>query len=358
VGLTANYDDISKYAEIVVKKPTRLLTSGQSPTYQMSRDVFDNPTNIDSICVYYGGIYGIPPNFLKGQMLKEAGKMDLPGGEKGFAPSYRYEPFTIQLSKSWKKDPRYNGGLWVVDPNRTSREMGTGKEVPIHQNVQDMPYPRSPETVWDILCDHSELVNVGSDKSHRVYGKRLPSGKMIFPNQYEEINEKYIKFLNASKKYNDFLNVNGAIASLFSRKSKEEIAREKMIEYLRDKWNKGAKNMVAQTRLASSYGLLQMLYSTAVEAKEMSYPSKDPNISPEDFNVTDTNMTYCLKYMKKLLQKYLTTTVEGNGNWPHGFEYWFKDYIWPIWNTNEAFPGGSYAKDVYSNSQRFKPQNQ
>jgi hypothetical protein len=324
----------------------------------MSRDVFDNPTNIDSICVYYGGIYGIPPNFLKGQMLKEAGKMDLPGGEKGFAPSYRYEPFTIQLSKSWKKDPRYNGGLWVVDPNRTSREMGTGKEVPIHQNVQDMPYPRSPETVWDILCDHSELVNVGSDKSHRVYGKRLPSGKMIFPNQYEEINEKYIKFLNASKKYNDFLNVNGAIASLFSRKSKEEIAREKMIEYLRDKWNKGAKNMVAQTRLASSYGLLQMLYSTAVEAKEMSYPSKDPNISPEDFNVTDTNMTYCLKYMKKLLQKYLTTTVEGNGNWPHGFEYWFKDYIWPIWNTNEAFPGGSYAKDVYSNSQRFKPQNQ
>lgn len=109
--------------------------------------------------------------------------------------------------------------------------MGTGKDVPIHQNVQDMPYPRSPKTVWDILYDNSELVNIGTSEEHRVYGKRLPSGKMVFPSQYQEINENY----------SEFLNVNGALAALFSSKSKYEIAREKMIEYLRDEWYGGAK---------------------------------------------------------------------------------------------------------------------
>lgn len=98
------------------------------------------------------------------------------------------------------------------------------------------------------------------------------------------------------------------------------------------------------------------MYSTAVETKDMNYPSLDPNISPEDFNVTTTNMHYCLEYMKKLLQKGLTKPVEDGGNWPDGFEHWFKDYVWPTWNTGRAFSGGKYAKDVYSNMEKFLPQ--
>ena len=331
---------------IEVKKPTRLLTPGQSPTYRLSRDVFDNEINIDDTCIVYGGRYGIPPQFLKGQMFKESRKKDFPG-YTGFAPSYRYEPFNRyqQLSSAWTTDKLYADKLWFVDPKRTNNQMGLGKDVPIHQHVLDVDYPRSPRSVWDILYDNSELVNTGSGKEHRVYGKRLSTGKMVFPSEYEDV----------CRNYNEFLNANAGWIILRSSKSKEQIAREKMIEYLRDKWEGGAKNMVAQTRLASSYGLLQLTYDVAV--RRAMYPSHNPSTSPEDFNVTTTNMSYSLEYMRQVLQRGLSLSVEQNGNWPGGFEHWFKDYVWPIWNTGRPFAGGSYANDVFANAQNFKPQS-
>jgi hypothetical protein len=344
VQLTASF--ITGYGEdytsidAEVKKPARLLTPGQSPTYRLSRDVFDNEMSIDSICIAYGGRYGVPPHFLKGHMRQEAGRKDF-GAYTGLAPSYRYEPFSrwAQLSNAWKLDERYNGGLWIVDPKRTGYEMGTGKMIPMHQNVCDMPYPRSPKSVWDILWDNSEIVNTGTDVEHRVYGKRLADGRMNFPKEYSGICNEYARLLLRASFYSYLLS-----------KTKEQIAREDMIVYLRDKWEGGAKSMVAQTRLASSYGLLQMMYSTAVE--QIDYPSTDPNIRPEDFNVTDIGLFYCLEYMKMMLEVKLTTAVEQDGNWPKGFEYYFKKYIWPTWN-----PGNDYPKSVYSYTQRFLPQS-
>ncbi len=350
-----------KYGEtfIEVTKPVKLLTPGQRPTYRLSRDVFNGEINIDDTCIAYGGRYGIPPHFLKGQMLKEAGTINLANDEKGFAPSYRYEPFSknAQLSNAWKVDPRYNGGLWVVDPKRTGREMGTGKEVPSHNNVQDMAYPKTVKYVWDILCENSELVNTGATKEHKIYGTRLLSGKMVFPSQYDEINKKYSTFRFISRMYTNLLGEFSGLTVQFSSRPREGIAREKMIEFLRDEWHGGAKKMVAQTRLASSYGLLQMMYSTAVGTKEMDYPSLDPNISPEDFNVTTTNMTYSLQYMKNLLKKVVIPSSEEN-NWSNGFEYWFKNYVWPIWNTGTTSSGSIYANGVFSCTQKFLPQSE
>lgn len=108
--------------------------------------------------------------------------------------------------------------------------------------------------------------------------------------------------------------------------------------------------MVAQTRLASSYGLLQMMYGTAVWRLE--YPSTDPNVGPEDLNVTSTGMYYSLEHMKKMLISRLTSSGEENGNWPKGFEFYFKKYVWPEWNSDPTYP-----RIVSSNSQKFLPQN-
>ncbi len=333
---------------IEVKKPVRLFTPDQTSldTFNLSRDVFDHEINIDDTCCFYGGKYGIPPQFLKGQMVKEAGHKNF-GTYTGLAPSYRYEPFSkyAQLSKAWKESSKYNIGLWVVDPNRTGHEMGTGKDVPVHHNVCYMDYPRSPKTVWDILWDHSELVNMSSGKNdiqHRIYGSRV-NGIMVFP--YDDISEKYNEFLRNAYIY----------SILNSTQSVEDIARGDMIVFLRDKWNGGTKKMIAQTRLASSYGLLQMMYDRAV--RDAGYPCKDANISPEDFNVTETNMIYSMKYMKKILLNVLTPAVEENGQWPNGFENWFKNYVWRIWNTGTTQKGYGYSNDVYSNSQKYLPQD-
>jgi hypothetical protein len=347
VKLTTNNYIPSASMVIGVEKPASLYTPGQNPTwstYKMSRDVFDHPINIDSICIYYGGIYGIPPHFLKGQMLKEAGPIVF-GSDTCFAPSYRYEPFSRdvgQLSSFWLKNPTRYNTLWLVDTARIGQEMGTGKEVPVHSNVCDMPYPRTPKKVWKIIEENSELVNTGSNRAHKVYGSRNSDGTMKFLKSYSAIYYQYQIFLMYALITDRWL---------CYTKSSAQYSRELMIHWLRDEWEGiGAINMVAQTRLASSYGLLQMMYCTAVERK---YPSTNPNISPEDFNITDTNMVYSMKHMKKLLQKGLTSTVEENGNWSHGFEYWFKNYVWyPKWNTDPT-----YSRIVYRHTQRFLPQN-
>ena len=345
---TYNGQTIMSDFPIYTIAPEKLLTPGQSPTYKLSRDVLNNPINIDSICILYGGIYGIPPHFLKGQMFTEAGHKDF-GAYWGLAPSYRYEPFSryAQLSKDWEESSLYSDRYWHVDPKRSDHKMGLGKDIPIHQNICDMDYPRWPKTVWDIIWDHSELVNLGSgpsDIQHRVYGSR-ENGIMIFP--YSNMQEVYKGFLDRARLF-----------SGFSTQTKEDMARGDMIVYLRDKWQGGAKDMVAQTRLASSYGLLQMMYDRAV--RSVGFPCDDPQLSPEDFNITDTNMVRSLRYMKKLLQNSLTLAVEENGNWPNGFENKFKKYIWRIWNTGSSKGSKDalkYSKTVYTNVKRFFPQN-
>jgi hypothetical protein len=302
--------------------------------------MLNNERNIDSVCINYGGHYGVPPQFLKGQMLKESGKINY-AGEKAFAPSYRYEPFSEsgQLSKAWKEDIRYKNCLWIVDPIRLAKKMGYGKDVPDHNNVCYMPYPKEPKTVWQILQDHSELETTGSEVSHQIYGSLNSSGEFKFPSPYKTMNSYYQRYLFW-----------GAFVSHVPFTSKYEFARQRMIIFLRDIWYGGMQNMVAQTRLASSYGLLQMMYGTAVG--EIGYPWNDSQISPEDFNVLDVSMYYCLEYMKKLLKNKLSTSVEENGNWPNGLEFYYKHYIWPTWNDDDAYPG-----IVYSFTQKFLPQD-
>ncbi len=338
VNVKARYNgkETHDYDPISIEPPVRLLTLGQSPTYQLTRDVFNNGINIDSICIYYGGKYGIPPHFLKGHMCQEAARGDF--GYTGFAPTYRYEPFTAQFWH-WGKKTKYKNGPWFVDINRVGHEMGTGKDVPLHKNVNDMTYPRSPKTVWDIIYDCTELVNTGESEEHKYYGSRNSDGTMNFSEKYETIYRKYQVFLAVAK-----------MSEPYSKKSVGERSREYMIKWLRDDWNNGAKNIVAQTRLASSYGLLQMMYSTAVE--QIDYPANNHEVSPEDLNATDTCMFRSLEYMKKMLKSKLSPTMELNGNWPHGFEYYFKKYIWPTWNSSDSYPNKVYLK-----TQRFIPQN-
>lgn len=248
-----------------------------------------------------------------------------------------FEPYTAQFLDWGQK--LYEEGPWYVDPKRTGHEMGTGKDVPPHQNVHYLQYPRSPKTLWDIIYDYSELVNTGTGKDHKQYGSRNNDGTMKYSDKYPEIRDVYADLLLRAK-----------IKSALSTKSAGELSREYMSEYLRDEWRGGGKNMVAQTRLASSYGLLQMLFSTAVW--KLGYPPKDLQKAPEDFNETDVCMIYSLKYIKKILIDSLTHFIESSGSWPLGFENSFKKYVWKSWNTSKSYPN-----DVYQRTKLFLPQN-
>jgi len=335
--LTATRASDSKTAsiEIEIKKPNRLLTNGQSTSYQLSRDVFGNQIDIDSICEMYGGKYGISPQLIKGQMQTESAIYNFGGTiGKGFAPSYRYEPYTTQFSE------------WVIgstnNPFFVNDENVNNPPIPNHQYVQTIPYMYPNKSVWDVVYDYSQLINDIADPAHRLYGIRTYADTMnFFP--YSTIQKIYHAFLN------DYM-------KRVPLKQAAQSANASMITFLKDEWNgnvrngtKGLSNIKAQTRIASSYGLLQSMYGTAVTREN--YPEDILHL-PENLNINSNGLNISIQYQEGLLIGVVGASLEYGGNWPNGFEgtvYW---YVYKVWNPYKQ----GYPDAVLFHSQNFIPQ--
>jgi hypothetical protein len=141
-----------------------------------------------------------------------------------------------------------------------------------------------------------------------------------------------------------------------------------MIKYLRDEFEfkdanktKGMINMIAQTRIASSYGLLQSLYTTVLD--EHSYPTGNNN-NPEKLNEVDTSMVYSMKDLKKIFKNKNGFSLDKSDNWvsqrtlyPHpndGFEEALQ-VMFIMWNFNYEKNGKRYHTWVQDYSEKFIP---
>lgn len=128
-----------------------------------------------------------------------------------------------------------------------------------------------------------------------------------------------------------------------------------MIVYLRDEWSehvprncRGLASVTAQTRIASSYGLLQPMYTTALS---FGY-QEDGYRMPELLNLTDTSMTVAMQFQKRMLKAYLGEATESqNCSWPNGYEESFFRGVYPKWNSIST-----YANLVFEFSSDFPPQ--
>jgi len=308
-----------------------------------SKDVFDNEISIDDTCIVYGGRYGIPPQLIKGQIEQEAGTYDFGGTiGSGFAPSYRYEPYSTQLAiserqRQWERSPFFV----------TATAMGSGACVPSsqcppeHQHVLTYSYILFPKTLWDIVYDYSQLVIINppspdiSEAAHRIYGSRNTNGTMNF-GPYDRIQGIYDGLLNY---YLESVQLPLAESA--------DSARNFLIGFMRDDFYGGFENLRAQTRIASSYGLLQMMYTTAVR---IGYDRRNGQKRPEDLNVTETLMKISMDHQKILLRIGLGRSVELGNNWPNGLEKSLKDVILANWNTKEAYPN-----EVMTKSRNYLP---
>ena len=175
VDLKAKTDtDDSVLIKIRVVKPPKLVSDKEEATifgaYSKTKDVFGHPVNIDSLCIYYGGILGVSPQLLKGQMHKETAKTNF-GGDigYGFAPTYRYEPYTTQKSeqvcKTLTTNPYYITPTTIVSP-------------PDHQFTKPMQYFSGDTiTVWQIVREYSQLVEKNNPN---LYGSRTDVDTMDF----------------------------------------------------------------------------------------------------------------------------------------------------------------------------------
>lgn len=338
VKLKANKDNDSTEIKVRVIKPSKLSSSSQSTSYRRARDVMNREINIDSLCILFGGKYGIPPQFIKGQMktesLTKTFTFDDGTNGEGFAPSYRYEPFTEQYNDNLMISNYYNL-FFIFDSTYTFSDVPTN-----HSHIRYINYPTSINTVWDMIEKYSKLVD--PNPSVNYYGKRDPSthrvslGYTIIDTVYSNRAELIRK---SKPSWNDV--------------QVYDSTNNYMIQYLQFEWknpksslaNKGTKNNIAQTRAASSYGFAQFLYGTA---RDNNYPKE---AVPENINHMDYVELFYIT-QKKYLKNGLGNAVESGNNWNDGYDYSFCRRIYvPKWNQ-----GRGYAKDLIINSRLFTPQ--
>ena len=131
------------------------------------------------------------------------------------------------------------------------------------------------------------------------------------------------------------------------RSAKVDTANARMARYLYTKYLGNAGGIVAQTRIASSYGLLQILYSTAVGDER--YPEDK---LPEDLNITDIGLQVSLKREERILRTNLMLIKENasRSNWSTGYEMGFNLLLYAVWNTSD-----DYGTRVLVLSQNYLP---
>jgi len=353
VTLSASGNGKTGEKEIAVTRPDLLGkgsiegTGGYFPPREVGNingELFD----VDSLIIAYAGRYGIPPQFIKGQAAVESAE---------FLPSYRYEPLTTQFAVDGAREDGERD--WTENPFFvTETSMGSGQGVPSPQNVYPEAYPQSPQTVWEFLTSHSDLE--GETNSNPEYVD-LENGRLDF-GPYSSAAVVYDSISTSIQKKN--------IGS--PEDQLQKLTVEATNSYLREEWRGpdrfeeglgGLQNMVAQTRTASSYGMLQIMYNSAIDSEEVPdpYPVTNTN-KPERLNVHDVSFPIYMKLQIEQLRTVLGVEEGGelpdsdwrNVNWRYGSlktleQVFFEMYN--LWNPEK----GNYEQEVFGYSQDFLP---
>lgn len=181
---------------------------------------------------------------------------------------------------------------------------------------------------------------------------------------------------NRSRGYEDFVKTKYDL-KVYEKLSREQqteaniLAREATINFLKDEYEEGLTNIAAQTRIASSYGLLQTLYITVLD--EHYYPTTY-NDRPENLNDVKISMDYAIKHLIKLFDNTNAFNIETNNNWISNYSGKKSKYakftkpsagfegaltaMYYKWNPglNDAIYA-IYHKKVLNNSRKFLPRS-
>jgi hypothetical protein len=358
VTLTAKYiayygDDYSS-VDIEVKKPDVLGNPDldDKPRHTLIKDVFSNNDSynlwLDDFIFTYAGENGIPPQVIKGQIAKET----------SFKPAWRYEPFTDLKLQKTKYDE-----FFAPDLPFNVRD-GIPNDLPAsHSNISPGPYVKNATTIGSYAVQYwfPRYVKrgLGSDPDTIVGSAKLTRfWYLIFwttalSRELSGIPTGVVEVKNFAHDFVKGSILNGSYDRAF--------------------------NKTAQTRKVTSYGFVQMMYTSAVDdlygkwretkGKYGTYVDRsDPADYPErlneqeflfprysDFTLFDLRVAMTEAFTGSTIattKKYSTPLVDQipQGNWPTGFEQiWSRTMQWH--NPGEA----GYGQKVMSNAKGYLP---
>jgi len=287
-------DDGAPWAQITitVQKPDLL---GDNPHHV--NDVLGNDFDLDGKIITLAGDYGIPPQLIKAQIEKES----------SFLPAYRWEPFyDVWMQLNWV-DFRENTSLYKVTP---SSDGDPG--VPTNHSNAHPNYPHDlHNTIWDKFYGESKALNSAATANN--YPPYANDGRPLW--KQPALDGWQGAFLTNA--------INAAHNNIPNYIDQGRLAAN---DWLQNKYEAGNMKLTAQTRLAASYGFMQLLYTTAVQ---MHYPmdivagGSNGNL-PENINITETNFGLAIPWLEKQLESELKTENYPNSNpqcyWQLGYE--------------------------------------
>jgi hypothetical protein len=334
VKLKATSSNRSGELDIKVTKPARLGNK-----YAKAKDVFDNVIDVDSLIIANAGKYGIPPQLLKAHISDAVYTKDFgPGIGEGFTPGYLYEPFTVEW---WLRDDQNNYVLkkeWKDNAfSVSSGSMGSGEAVPTHLHTEKQIYPANPVTIWEMVNKYSSINGVTpSGDWNSYFRKKRASNQLNF--YYSEPRRIYEGITEAVRQKNKNLESDEVYST----------ANDSLITYLKKEWRGGLDSLYAQTRIASSYGFFQFLYTSAILSVKSGFGGAGYSRSeiPEKLNEIEVNFRVTMTKYDELLKENKTFM------WTKGYEQiWFE--LISKWNSKS-----DYSSNIYKNIKNFLPLDQ
>lgn len=298
VKLTTNGEpknwDLESSIKIKVIKPSKI--GEENSQYN---DVFGNVVDLNKIIIEKAGKFGIPPQIIKAQMLKEG----------LLSPAYRYEPFPDAHGIHF--DSRYTRNRFKITD---SGNLGTPSIPSTHTNIN--PPNERPNnywgyqgTIWDLFFNHSSTLNPLVSGEGDLYPMINSKGKKLWYRDGEK---------GWTNKYTEYYAKNASAGP----NNAGQIARQNANNWLRYKYQGGIMDKgIAQTRMSSSYGFLQITYFYARE--NLDYIENDDNY-PEKLNETEWGINYSLNALLKYIEDRLHMDFNSI-NWIDGFENIYRD---------------------------------
>ena len=308
VTLSASYQGMKDSIVIEVMKPVKLFEwknitdvtdkknfLHKTSDYRSSTDVFGYPLNIDSLIISVAGVSGIPPQMIKAQMFRES---ILSGYH--FDPSYRYEPwqdFVWQGVNRPQNDPFINQPFYITAtfPNGDGEMIPTNHSNLYPKGLTPKGYPSEPVpvTISDYALNNwSQFKKINADGTITILG----AGSDDLNNLWLEYYKKYTSVWESASS---------------AERATEEVKKEIKKEY----------DITAQTRKVASYGLIQMLYTTALGRGYNEGLSISKAHAPEHLNENNILMplyqTFTLLNLKSIFGINISVS---DGQWNNGWE--------------------------------------